>query len=180
MPCVITWTNADTNLWSQSCHIVSHARSEWVKSRHSMMTTFSLNDWSRSSIYWTTLGQCVHKWQSTIPVTLVVCIGNTFLAPGQGTNPFYNEGKLDKLPFFINSLWPSDAILQHRSGSTLPQVMACCLTAPSHYLEQYWRSRWIQYTPPPTSLGGGIIIISEVHYHSHQHIFPRETSAINH
>ena len=38
--------------------------------------------------------------------------------------------------FTLNSLWPSDAIWQHRSGSTLAQVMACCLTAPSHYLNQ--------------------------------------------
>ena len=35
---------------------------------------------------------------------------------------------------YINSLWPSDAIWRHGSGSTLAQVMACCLTAPSHYL----------------------------------------------
>ena len=34
----------------------------------------------------------------------------------------------------INSLWPSDAVWRQRSGSTLAQVMACCLTAPSHYL----------------------------------------------
>ena len=26
----------------------------------------------------------------------------------------------------------------HRFGSTLAQVMACCLMAPSHYLNQYW------------------------------------------
>ena len=32
----------------------------------------------------------------------------------------------------------SDAIWWHRSGSTLTQVMACCLTAPSHYLNQFW------------------------------------------
>ena len=38
----------------------------------------------------------------------------------------------------INSLWPSDAIWVHLSGSTLAQVMACCLTAPSHYLNQCW------------------------------------------
>ena len=38
----------------------------------------------------------------------------------------------------INSLWPAEAIWRHRSGSTLPQVMACCLTAPSHYLNQCW------------------------------------------
>ena len=36
----------------------------------------------------------------------------------------------------INSLMPSDAIWRQRTGSTLAQVMACCLTAPSHYLNQ--------------------------------------------
>ena len=38
----------------------------------------------------------------------------------------------------INSVWPSDAIWLHRSESTLAQVMACCPTAPSHYLNQCW------------------------------------------
>ena len=38
----------------------------------------------------------------------------------------------------INSLWPSDTIWRQRSASTLAQVMACCLTAPSHYLNQCW------------------------------------------
>ena len=38
----------------------------------------------------------------------------------------------------VNSLLPGDGIWQHRSGSTLVQVMACCLTAPSHYLNQCW------------------------------------------
>ena len=32
--------------------------------------------------------------------------------------------------------WRDMAI--YRTGSTLVQVMACCLTAPSHYLNQYW------------------------------------------
>ena len=36
----------------------------------------------------------------------------------------------------INSLLPSDAIWQQRSRSTLAQVMACCLMAPSHYMKQ--------------------------------------------
>ena len=36
----------------------------------------------------------------------------------------------------INSSWPSDAIWQYESGSTLAQVMACCLMAPSHCLNQ--------------------------------------------
>ena len=41
------------------------------------------------------------------------------------------------LVLLINSLlWPSDTIWRQRSGSTLAPVMACCLTAPSHYLNQ--------------------------------------------
>ena len=38
----------------------------------------------------------------------------------------------------FDTLWPSDAMWWHRTGSTLAQVMACCLTAPSHYLNKYW------------------------------------------
>ena len=38
----------------------------------------------------------------------------------------------------VDSLWPSDAIWLQRSELTLAQVMACCLTAPSHYLNQSW------------------------------------------
>ena len=38
----------------------------------------------------------------------------------------------------INSLRPSDAIWRQWSWTTLAQVMACCLTAPSHYLNQCW------------------------------------------
>ena len=40
----------------------------------------------------------------------------------------------------LNTLWPSDVIWRYRTGSTLAQVMACCLTAPSHYLNQCWLS----------------------------------------
>ena len=38
----------------------------------------------------------------------------------------------------INSLRPGDTIWQHIYGSKLAQVMAWCLTAPSHYLIQCW------------------------------------------
>ena len=62
----------------------------------------------------------------------------------------------------INSLWPSDAIWWHRTWSTLAQVMACCLTAPSHYLNQCW------------------LIISKVPSHSSGNHFTKDNSAINH
>ena len=38
----------------------------------------------------------------------------------------------------FNSLWPTDIIWWHRSGPTFAQEMACCLMAPSHYLNQCW------------------------------------------
>ena len=60
-----------------------------------------------------------------------------------------------------NSLGPSGAIWRQRSGSTLPQVMACCLTAPSHYLNQCW-------------------LISKVEWHSSKGMITRDTSTINH
>ena len=62
----------------------------------------------------------------------------------------------------FNSLAPREAIWQHRTWSTLVQVMACCLTAPSHYLNQCW------------------FIISEVQCHSPLGSFTGDTSAINH
>ena len=62
----------------------------------------------------------------------------------------------------FNSLWPSDSIWQQRSGSTLAQVMAWCLTAPSHYLNQCW------------------LIISEVQWQLYEGNFARDASTINH
>ena len=38
----------------------------------------------------------------------------------------------------LNPLWPSDAIWYDKSGSSIVQVIACYLTAPSHYLDQCW------------------------------------------
>ena len=59
----------------------------------------------------------------------------------------------------VNSLRLSDAIWWQRSGSTLAQVMACCLMAPSHYLNQCW------------------LIISEVLWQSYDGNITRDTSA---
>ena len=39
---------------------------------------------------------------------------------------------------WVDSMWPCDAIWRQRSWSKLAQVMAWCLMAPSHYLNQYW------------------------------------------
>ena len=39
-------------------------------------------------------------------------------------------------PQWVNSLWSNEVISKYRSGTTLLQVMACCLMASSHYLNQ--------------------------------------------
>ena len=38
----------------------------------------------------------------------------------------------------LNPLRPNDAILWNRYWTTLAQVVACCLTAPSHFMDQWW------------------------------------------
>ena len=79
--------------------------------------------------------------------------------------PFFKSTSMHPLILFlstsrVNSLGPSDVIWRQRSGSTSAQVMACCLTAPSHYLNQCW------------------LIISKVKWHSSKGKFTRDTSAV--
>ena len=54
---------------------------------------------------------------------------------------------------WVNSMWPRDTAWLHRSRSTLIHVMACCLTAPSHYLNQYWLTirRILHHAPEDNS-----------------------------
>ena len=49
----------------------------------------------------------------------------------------FHKSRLNMI-FQFNLLWPSNTIWWHRSGSTLTPVMAWCLMAPSHYLNQCW------------------------------------------
>ena len=64
-------------------------------------------------------------------------------------------------PQWVDSLWPSDTIWRQGSRSTLAHVMACCLTAPNHYLNQCWH------------------IISKVQWHPSESNFTRDTPAIS-
>ena len=62
----------------------------------------------------------------------------------------------------VNSLSPNEAIWRQGSMSTLVQVMACCLTAPSHYLNQCW------------------LIVTKVHWCSSEGNFVWDITAISH
>ena len=66
------------------------------------------------------------SWQTDCPV-LHVNIQKTWCRP---------LSKSECFPKTINSLWHNDSIWWHTSGSTLPQVMVCCLMELSHYFNQ--------------------------------------------
>ena len=72
-----------------------------------------------------------------------------------------NVGEKSNWMKHFNSLWPSDAIRRQKTESTLAQVMACCLMAPSHYLNQCW------------------FIISKVLWHSLEGIIMRRSEDTN-
>ena len=69
---------------------------------------------------------CFHLWKSW----------HSLLRFHSHWGPEYDG--FQSLTQIFNSLWPSGTIWRQRSGSTLAQVMACCLMAPSHYLSQCW------------------------------------------
>ena len=67
--------------------------------------------------------------QMYVPVLVTADVCYSFIVTLNMLNLFWKE---------LNSLWPSDVIWRPQSGSVLAEVMACCLTSPSHYLNQYW------------------------------------------
>ena len=53
----------------------------------------------------------------------------------------------------FHSLWTNNTICWHISGSTLSQIIACCLTAPSNYLDQGWLTiKGVQWHPPDSNI----------------------------
>ena len=90
-----------------------------------------------------------HSWWHTLHLL------NTWLKMADETSRWYHS------TLWINSLWPSDSIKWQRIKSILPHAMACCLAAPSHYLNQC------------------CLITNKVQYHSSEGNFMRDTTAIN-
>ena len=84
-----------------------------------------------------------HHWVIPSPLnSFIVLIGGKHYRKLLSYLPGASELK-------INSLWPSDTIWQHRPGPPSAQVMAWCLMAPSHYLNQYWLliNRFLWHSP---------------------------------
>ena len=73
-------------------------------------------------------------WRSIMPKILTICIFWKVQIDGLMQ---WLQASIAKATW-VHSLWPSDTIWRHRIGSTLAQVMVCCLMAPSHYLNQCW------------------------------------------
>ena len=124
-------------------------------------------------VYW--FGQCLF----TACWVLFMCVGSgmafmVFDVSIQEMNEmmdilqmtFWNAFRKRKLPCILKvslkPLWPMDAIWWHGSESNFVQVTACCLMAPSHYLNRFW------------------LIISKVLWHSYEDNFITDTSAIDH
>ena len=114
----------------------------------------------------------LHVWIVTFPVlkpdiTWKLGQYHAYRCPGSLHHEVISNYYLVVIPeniwmqLILNSSGPSDAIWRHRSGSTLAQVMACCLMAPSHYLNQCW------------------LIINKVQLHSSEGNFTRDILVIS-
>ena len=130
------------NILDMSLIAAASPRGQWVSSECRRS--------SCSSFPWLQVDGLVSP--QVVESSLLCCAGT------RGTIGDATRGNTGTVTWYIgdyfNSLWPSDAIWWHRSGSTLAQVRACCLTAPSHYLNQCR------------------LIISEVLWHSPEGNFP--------
>ena len=108
---------------------------------------------SEVSLRWTSLD--LNGDKSTLVQVMAWC--------RQATSHYLNQCWLRCLPPYgvtrpqwVQSFWLSDNTWRYRSGSTLAQVMACCLTAPSHYLNECWLiiNRYLWHSPETSFTGG--------------------------
>ena len=125
---------------------------------------------------WYTLLQRKHSWfacemilcsascsakPADMPASCMLVPDSDWEAYLYGLAPLVRDDMQHLCSHCINSLWPGVTIWWLKSGLPLAQVMACCLTALSHYLNQC--------SP----------VINKVQLHSPEDDFARYTSAIN-
>ena len=142
--------------WYQSKHVDSFPPSaaymcqmNWVSigsaSSHYLNQCWLIVNWTlRNKLQW-------NSNQNTI----------LFIHANEFENVVYEMAAILFRRRWVDSLGPSDTIWHWRSWSTLVQLMACCLTAPSHYLNQCW------------------LIISKVLWHSSEDIIMRRFEDTN-
>ena len=87
------------------------------------------------------LNQCciIVTWTLSDKLQLnIIRNANIFIQDNAFVNVVWNTSAILSWLQCVKCFWSCDAIWQHRSGSTLNQVIACYLTAPGHYLNQCW------------------------------------------
>ena len=121
--------------WFNSCVIFFRSPlklSTWLRDTPRMKAAIS--SWWVTADVCSSFGDCrcmFQFWwlQMYVPVLVTTDLCYSFIVTLNMLNLFWKE---------LNSLWPSDVIWRPQSVSILAQVMAHCLTSPSHYLNQYW------------------------------------------
>ena len=156
---VLLWTKLHPIPLSSKWKIYSN---HVIKCRHGFIYGTVLMIWQTTFNHY----QAIRVWKGTRSGTFIFLLRSGYFSktvmryiPRDLTSCFALWQQPPPEPVLIP---PNDVVWRQRSGSTLAQVMACCLTAPSHYLNQCW------------------LINSEVTSHSYQGNFTRDDSTINH
>ena len=129
----ITWTNVDLlslrPLWNIHCDNLSPEIALILILYCCPCIYFRVTIWliKRPSHYFT-----------SCDITVIICLCNSYFVLYRITCFATSVHAIFSMSGdTVNSLWPSDAISHYRSWSSFVHIMACCLTAPSHYLTQF-------------------------------------------
>ena len=76
----------------------------------------------------------------------------------------WQQNTIQKPKSWYNSLCQTDTTWHHRTWSTLVLVMACCLTAPTHYLSQRWLISQVLWHSPEGNITGNRAILFRSHW----------------
>ena len=135
-------------------------KEKWNKTKNKTRIYFGSTHYSEKKIFffyyqWTLVPSRLFSWMQ---IVAVLCLNDKCLFSYKMIHQIHgnvlvdyilNNNKSRKViwtvsschferPAYIISLYPNAAIGWHISGSALVQIMVCCLTAPSHYLNQHW------------------------------------------
>ena len=133
-------------------HLIHHCDLYYKNRQHCRIVSNFIHDVGIAKVYYgSKIFHILWTWQRIYPQTPSISLGHTniashdciqlflFLTCMMATN-VYLKWKHGCCPVgsylnYVNPLWSDDAIGWQGARSTLSQVMACCLTEPSHYLK---------------------------------------------
>ena len=128
----------------------SHALGTSTKFQLKILT---MNMISGIVYFWDYFGELAKQWNTPLDIAAMLLtrsLQNILGLTWEGVNPdtcLWNK-ILHWRHWLMTSLWPSEAIWWHNSGSTMVQVMAWCLVAPNHYLNQCWFIKGVLWYSP--------------------------------